>query len=85
MTDPLLQALADALAAHGVTNPAAVTAAANAAITVLGRDRCVCRQATHAQHHHAPAPGCPWCAKAAETPPLPPRPGTDDVPTRGLR
>jgi DNA-binding helix-hairpin-helix protein with protein kinase domain len=82
MNDPLLTALTTALAGHGITDPAAVTAAANAAVSVLGRDRCVCQRAIHSQHHHSPVPGCPWCTPAQ--PPQPARPGTDDVPTRGL-
>jgi len=82
VNDPLLAALTTALAEHGVTDPEAVTGAANAAVAVLGRDRCVCRRTVHDQHHAAPVPGCPWCTPAQ--PRLPTRPGTDDVPTGGL-
>lgn len=88
MTDPLLTALTAALAPHGVTDPAAITAAANAAVAVLGRDRCVCRASVHAEHHATAVDGCPWCAKAAETVATPAASpavgGMDTVPTGGL-
>lgn len=81
--DPLLTAVAQALREHGVTDPRAVLAAADAAVRVLGRDRCVCRQSVHAQHHHTPVDRCPWCMKGA-APPVQRKPGTVTVPTGGL-
>ena len=83
MTDPLLTALTVALAPHGVSDPAAITAAANAAVAVLGRDRCVCRASVHQQHHQTVVDGCPWCAKTAEAKPAaePAVGGMDTVPT----
>lgn len=83
VTDPLLAALAATLAAHGITDPDTVTAAADAAVTVLGRDRCVCRASVHQQHHHTAVNGCPWCAKTAAAG-QPVASGVAVVPTRGL-
>ncbi|WP_225825634.1 hypothetical protein [Streptomyces naphthomycinicus] len=58
--DPLHTALTEALRPHGITNPAAIHAAAHAAIQILGRDRCTHYRATHDDHHHTPVDGCPW-------------------------
>lgn len=82
MDDPLLTAVAEALREHGVTDPRAVIAAADAAELVLGRDRCVCRQSVHAAHHRTRVDGCPWCSNAAA--PVPRKGGTSTVPTGGL-
>ncbi|MFF7308128.1 hypothetical protein [Streptomyces sp. NPDC008137] len=68
MTDPLHTALAAALAPYGITDPAAITAAADAAVAVLGRDRCTCRAAIHNEHHHTAVDGCPWCARRGRRP-----------------
>lgn len=81
MDDELLTALADALRAHGIADARAVIAAADVAVRILGRDRCVCRPAAHA-HHAAPVANCPWCRPDAC--PAPRRRRTDDVPTGGL-
>lgn len=82
MDDPLLTAVAEALREHGVTDPKAVLAAADAAERILGRDRCVCRQPVHLQHHLSPVPGCPWCQPA--TVPKARKRGAATVPTDGL-
>lgn len=82
MDDELLTAVAGALRENGVTDPRAVMAAADAAVRVLGRDRCVCRQAAHVQHHNAPVDGCSWC-KPGKVPKARKR-GTETVPTGGL-
>jgi DNA-binding helix-hairpin-helix protein with protein kinase domain len=82
--DPLLTSIAQALREHGITDPRAVLSAADAAVRVLGRDRCICRQAVHVQHHHTPVDRCPWCAKAAAAPPPARKPSTVTVPTGGL-
>jgi len=82
MDDPLLTAVGKALLEHGVTDPRAVMAAADAAVRVLGRDRCVCRQAAHVQHHDAPVEGCSWCKPGKV--PAPRRRGTSTVPTGGV-
>lgn len=84
MDDPLLTAVAEALRGHGVTEPRAVLAAADAAVRVLGRDRCVCRQSVHAAHHLTFVPDCPWCAKPAARVPKPGKSAVDEVPTGGL-
>jgi hypothetical protein len=83
VTDPLTQALADALAAHGITDPAAIQVAAEAAVAVLGRDRCTCRAATHHQHHQAPVDGCPWCTPAPTIRPAR-QPAVTDVQAGGV-
>lgn len=83
MDDPLLTAVAEALREHGVTDPKAVIAAADAAELVLGRDRCVCRQSVHAAHHRTRVNGCPWCSKSTAAP-APRKIGTATVPTGGL-
>jgi DNA-binding helix-hairpin-helix protein with protein kinase domain len=62
VTDPLHAALAAVLARHGITDPDAVTDAADAAVAVLGRDRCTCRASVHDEHHHTVVDDCPWCA-----------------------
>ena len=80
--DPLLTAIAEALRECGVTDPRAVIAAADAAVRVLGRDRCVCRQAAHVQHHEVPVEGCSWCKPGAAR--KPGKQGTATVPTGGL-
>lgn len=82
MDDPLLTAVAEALRENGVTDPRAVLAAADAAVSVLGRDRCVCRQAAHVQHHDAPVDGCSWCKPGCARKPK--KRGTTTVPTGGL-
>lgn len=82
MDDELLTAIAGELRAHGIDHPQAVLDVAAVAVRILGRDRCVCRQAVHARHHTAPVAGCPWCAPAEV--PAPRKRGTDDVPTSGL-
>lgn len=82
MDDELLTALAEALRAHGVADARAVIAAADVAVRILGRDRCVCRQTVHAQHHATEVAGCPWC-RPGQTP-SPGRRKTADVPTQGL-
>lgn len=80
--DPLLTAVAEALREHGISDPQAVLAAAAAAVRVLGRDRCVCRQSVHATHHLTLVPGCPWCAKPAAK--VPKQNAVEEVPTGGL-
>ena len=82
MDDPLLTSVAEALRKHGVTDPKAVIAAADAAELVLGRDRCVCRQGVHAAHHRTRVDGCPWCSPRAT--PKPKKSWTETVPTGGL-
>jgi uncharacterized Fe-S cluster protein YjdI len=80
--DPLLTAVAVALREHGVDDPRTVLAAADAAVRVLGRDRCVCKRAVHAEHHLTPVARCPWCAPDAA--PVPRARQTVTVPTSGL-
>jgi hypothetical protein len=82
MDDPLLTAIGEALRGRGISDPRAVMAAADAAVRVLGRDRCVCRQAAHVQHHEAPVECCSWC-KPGKVPKARKR-GTETVPTGGL-
>ena len=82
MDEELLNAVAEALREHGVMEPKAVMAAASAAASVLGHDRCVCRQAVHLRHHDAPVERCPWC-RPGEVP-APRKRGTSTVPTGGL-
>lgn len=82
MDDPLLTAVAEALREHGVTDPKAAIAAADAAERILGRDRCVCRQSVHAAHHRTRVDGCSWCSPAAV--PAPRRSDAVTVPTGGL-
>lgn len=82
MDDPLLTAVAEALREHGISDPRAVLAAADAATRVLGRDRCVCRQAAHVQHHDVPVECCSWCKPGAA--PKTRKRGTETVPTGGL-
>lgn len=84
MDDPLLTAVAEALREHGVTDPRAVLAASDAAVRILGRDRCVCRQGVHQEHHLTFVPGCPWCSSPAGAAPKPRKSGTETVPTGGL-
>jgi hypothetical protein len=76
--------MAEALRRHGVTDPKAVIAAADAAVLVLGKDRCICRRDVHAQHHHSPVDRCPWCHPAAVPKARKRKSGTDTVPTQGL-
>lgn len=83
VTDPLHTALAAALAPHGITDPAAITAAADTAVAMLGRDRCTCRASIHQQHHHTHVDGCPWCAKALDAT-QPAASGMAVVPTGGV-
>ncbi|NUP18374.1 MAG: hypothetical protein HOZ81_20280 [Streptomyces sp.] len=65
MTYALIAALATALAPHGITDPDAITDAAEAATAVLGTDRCTCRASEHRRHHtHGPVDRCPWCTPA---------------------
>lgn len=65
MTYALIAALATALAPHGVTDPAAIADAAEAAAAVLGTDRCTCRASEHRAHHaRGPVDRCPWCTPA---------------------
>ncbi|MFI6032990.1 hypothetical protein ACIBBD_02170 [Streptomyces sp. NPDC051315] len=54
-------AITAALADHGINHPAAVEAAVQAAVAVLGRDRCTHDRNIHTQHHRTPVHGCPWC------------------------
>ncbi|MGW2048621.1 hypothetical protein ACWCPF_26070 [Streptomyces sp. NPDC001858] len=61
MTDPLHAAIGAALHPHGITNPDVITAAAEAAAMILGRDRCTHERRIHAQHHHTTVDDCPWC------------------------
>lgn len=84
MDDELLTAVAQALREHGITDPKAVIAASDAAVRVLGRDRCVCRQGVHREHHHTFVPGCPWCSKPAGAATAAGKSGADTVPTGGL-
>lgn len=82
MDDPLLTAVARALREHGVTDPKAVMDAADAAVRVLGRDRCIHSRAVHNEHHAAPVDRCPYCSPRAV--PKPKKSGTETVPTGGL-
>jgi hypothetical protein len=54
-------AITAALAEHGINHPAAVEATVQAAVAVLGRDRCTHSQGVHADHHRTPVDNCPWC------------------------
>lgn len=82
MDDELLTAVSEALRVHGVTDPRAVVAAADAAVRVLGRDRCVCRRSVHLQHHDTPVDRCPWCSPAIV--PKPRKRSMETVPTNDL-
>lgn len=82
MDDELLTAVAEALRAHGVTDPQAVISAADAAVRVLGRDRCTHSRAVHDRHHITPVDGCPYCSR--NIPPQIRKFGTSTVPTGGL-
>ncbi|MGW2213283.1 hypothetical protein [Streptomyces sp. NPDC001781] len=64
MDDELLTAIAGELRAHGIYHPQAVLDVAAVAVRILGRDRCVCRQSVHLQHHETPVDRCPWCHPA---------------------
>lgn len=61
MDDELLTAVAEALRGTGVTDPRAVLATADAALRVLGRDRCTHSKPLHLQYHVRPVRGCAWC------------------------
>lgn len=82
MDDPLLTAISEALRTHGVDDPRAVLAAADAAVRVLGRDRCTHSLAVHNAHHLTLVDHCPYCTPAIGAPPPARRMST--VPTQGL-
>ena len=93
--DPLMEAIAAAVYERCETGDGGIVhddprnvaaAAAQAAVTILGRDRCTCRQSAHARHHtDGPVPGCPWCMTRDHADPTPPAcPGPDTVQTGGL-
>ena len=82
MDDELLTAIAGELRSYGIDHPQAVLAVADVAVRILGRDRCVCRQPMHVQHHLTPVDGCPWCKPGSV--PAPRLRRTDTVPTGGL-
>ncbi|MFJ5973553.1 hypothetical protein [Streptomyces sp. NPDC093060] len=68
LDDPLYVAIAAALRDHGITQLAAIQAAVDAALDVLGRDRCIHDSRIHNDHHHTPVDGCPWCQASKEQP-----------------
>lgn len=65
--DPLYVALATALTPYGPVTHTAIRDAADAALRVLGGDRCTHQADTHQQHHTSPVDGCPWCAAGTTT------------------
>ncbi|WP_432136795.1 hypothetical protein, partial [Streptomyces sp. bgisy154] len=66
LPDGLIAAIGDALTPHGPTSTTAIHDAAQAAIRVLGTDRCTHHSDTHHKHHTSPVNGCPWCVTAID-------------------